>query len=851
MTRRRFAVAVLFFILVSLPAVAATFVVPDDETFIRKADVIVTGTVLDSYSQYADNGRIETVYRLAVDELLKGEAGEILEIREWGGVIGSRFTVMSGAPEYEVGKRYLVFLTPFRDGRLTTLDLVLGQFRFVEHEGQQILERDRREILDLGESGRLVDRPAKQFVQRIREQVTADRRVVISSDGTIVPEVNNLNTQTAATIGAGAWSSGTNVNFSVSGSAASADTLNEYDSEARIIIDDPHNEIAGTFNGSGTVATAFFGGSILSDRIAINSGADIVVQDGVSSATMTQNNYNSTMTHEMGHTLGFRHSNQNQYSQTGTSCAAPLPCSSSAIMNSTIVGGLNGNLQSWDQAAVNNNYGSAPDTDYLIIAASQGDKPWYRNSPSASWRITDQTPPCTGPSISAQPTAMPSSITTGQSSTLSVSATAGTGSVSYQWYVGNTSGSGTPISGATGATTVVTPNATTRYWVRVTDGCSSVNSNIVTVEVTVGCSGPTVSQPSASPSTINAGQSSTLSVFASASEGSLSYQWYIGSSGQTNNPISGATGSSVQVSPTSTTSYWVRVTDGCNGGTSRNSSTVTVTLCVPPQITVEPQDTSVELGKSVTLSTSASGTNPIIRWYRGNLGDTSTLLTTSSAVTVSPTVDTMYWARATNSCGQDDTRQVTVTVTGGCEAPVITQQPQSTSIQAGETATLFVVATGTTLTYQWYRVEGANFIAIPGATAPSYTTPPLDAMAAYLVQITNGCGQVNSNQVFVNVSTCDAPVITVQPQSVVTGRGARVELSVVATGTAPLSYQWYEGQSGAPSVGIPGATSPTLVIRPTETKSYWVRVTNECDSIDSATATVEVKSFRRRAVRRH
>ena len=57
---------------------------------------------------------------------------------------------------------------------------------------------------------------------------------------------------------------------------------------------------------------------------------------------------------------------------------------------------------------------------------------------------------------------------------------------------------------------------------------------------------------------------------------SLSYQWYIGTSGATTNPIGGATRSSYTTSTlTSTTSYWVRVSTSL--GTA-DSSTALVTV---------------------------------------------------------------------------------------------------------------------------------------------------------------------------------------------------------------------------------------------------------------------------------
>jgi hypothetical protein len=61
---------------------------------------------------------------------------------------------------------------------------------------------------------------------------------------------------------------------------------------------------------------------------------------------------------------------------------------------------------------------------------------------------------------------------------------------------------------------------------------------------------------------IAAGGSAELSVTAGGTE-PLTYQWYVGESGNTENPLEGAIGASLITSPTTTTSYWVRVATSC------------------------------------------------------------------------------------------------------------------------------------------------------------------------------------------------------------------------------------------------------------------------------------------------
>jgi hypothetical protein len=66
---------------------------------------------------------------------------------------------------------------------------------------------------------------------------------------------------------------------------------------------------------------------------------------------------------------------------------------------------------------------------------------------------------------------------------------------------------------------------------------------------------------------------------------------------------------------------------------------------------------------------------------------------------------------------------------------------------------------------------------------------------------------------------------------------------VTASGSAPLSYQWYQGASGNVSQPIPapaGIQSSWTTPQLWATTSYWVRVSNSHGSVDSSTATMTV-----------
>lgn len=85
------------------------------------------------------------------------------------------------------------------------------------------------------------------------------------------------------------------------------------------------------------------------------------------------------------------------------------------------------------------------------------------------------------------------------------------------------------------------------------------------------------------------------------------------------------------------------------------------------------------------------------------------------------------------------------------------------------------------------------------------------------------------------------PAITTQPADATIDSGATASLAVAANGTAPLSYQWYRGDSGNTASPIVGATTASLTTPAlTAWARYWVRVSNRSAFVDSRTVLVEV-----------
>jgi hypothetical protein len=183
---------------------------------------------------------------------------------------------------------------------------------------------------------------------------------------------------------------------------------------------------------------------------------------------------------------------------------------------------------------------------------------------------------------------------------------------------------------------------------------------------------------------------------------------------------------------------------------------------------------------------------------------------------------------------------VAVSGIGAAVAPTITTQPTSQTVTLGQTATFAVAANGTApLTYQWQK----NGSSITGATAASYTAPATtsaDNGSAFDVVVSNSAGTVTSGTAALAVNAAAvAPAITTQPTSQTVTPGQTATFTVVASGTAPLSYQWQKNGSN-----ISGATAASYTTPATTTadngSAFDVVVSNSAGTVTSNGATLTV-----------
>jgi len=107
--------------------------------------------------------------------------------------------------------------------------------------------------------------------------------------------------------------------------------------------------------------------------------------------------------------------------------------------------------------------------------------------------------------------------------------------------------------------------------------------------------------------------------------------------------------------------------------------------------------------------------------------------------------------------------------------------------------------------------------------------------AVSLVLGLTACGGGSSHSNFI----APGPQITVQPVGPSISKGQTATLTVAASGSGTLSYQWYQGPSGTTSAPISGATSDSYTTPQLQaTTSYWVQVSDSNGSTNSNTAVV-------------
>lgn len=470
------------------------------------------------------------------------------------------------------------------------------------------------------------------------------------------------------------------------------------------------------YSASGPNNTHIAGGT----RFYTITGGDVVVQNGIFSPGLTGNGFDSLMAHALGHVLGFRHSNDvTPVGGKGTNSAV---MNSFLSFDSDPYGAF---LQPWDTEAAKAVYGAAMTLcnppvitaqphDVNLVAAkttlfvsATGDDlhfQWYFGRrgntampvagattstitvqplvTTAYWvRVTNA---CTLDPNAASAHVAPADSDTayvivnecpqvtllsessdtfsiaGNPVTLSLEAFGGT--VSYQWYIGASGVTSSPIPLATGRTVTVTPLVTTSYWARATNSCGSSIDTTTMVVTAQACRAP---QIVVNPAGGDFLKSHSAVLYAGVTGAQpLIYQWYEGAASDTSRPVANGTDPTLITAPVlASTTYWLRVTNACG---STDSAVVPVTAvdgCSGLQGGFPPHDQSVPDGSSAILSVGIKATSLLYHWYQGQKYDFSKPVGGSapSLLTGPIHAPTQFWIYIDSPCTNYYSEAVTVT----------------------------------------------------------------------------------------------------------------------------------------------------------------------------------------------
>ena len=184
------------------------------------------------------------------------------------------------------------------------------------------------------------------------------------------------------------------------------------------------------------------------------------------------------------------------------------------------------------------------------------------------------------------------------------------------------------------------------------------------------------------------------------------------------------------------------------------SASATVNL-VPVAVSVTPGTASLFALQTQQFSRTVTGTNNTsVTW---SINPSAGSISAAGLYTAPSSIASTQTVTVTATSVADNTKFATATVTLNPPAlPVISQQPQNVTVNAGQTATFSVTSVGG-VSYQWQSKSSgaASFSPIAGATGTSYTTPATvlaDSGTQFRCVVGNSEGSATSNAATLTVT---------------------------------------------------------------------------------------------------
>lgn len=160
--------------LAALPLSASTFIAMDETELVASSRAVVHGKILDVRSYWnEDRTAIVSEARVLVEDLIAGDAPNVVVVKTFGGQVGDYAILAHGFPTFEAGADVLLFLAPdgedfrvngYRLGQYRIRDTAKGRLAVPTlEEGVRLFTRD----------GRQAPRPRAESLEVMKERIRA------------------------------------------------------------------------------------------------------------------------------------------------------------------------------------------------------------------------------------------------------------------------------------------------------------------------------------------------------------------------------------------------------------------------------------------------------------------------------------------------------------------------------------------------------------------------------------------------------------------------------------------------------------------------------------------------------